>query len=179
MVSSIFILLILFFLLMGIIGVFFQLYRGKLKKKEHQINELLKQVKRLRDQITKVNKRRGFRLDMADYECDFQFIELEDPTLQELKNREAAGKIKDISIIGMRIGCNYDLPLKNNITIKIEFKLQSECFSLQALLTRKEKHIDNPDVIYGMQFVEMSLDDNSRLLQCLKNIEIERRKRLN
>lgn len=176
--SIILILLILLVLLIGVIVVFFQLYRGKLKKKEHQINELLKQVKQLRDQIKNVNKRGGFRLDMADEECGFQFTELEDSSLQVLKNRKGVGKIKDISIIGMRIGCNYDLPLKNNVTIKIEFKLQSECFSLQALLTRKEKHIDSPDVIYGTKFVEMSLDDNKRLLQCLKNLETERRNRL-
>lgn len=174
-VSNIYLFTLFCLLVLTGITVLLQFLSNKkeMRQKDTQINQLLKQMKQLRDQVEHVNHRETFRVDLADENCLFQVMNVE-----VLKNRTGTAKIKDISVNGLKISCNYDFPLKNEVIIKLEFKLQEEPFSFKAILLRKEAHIDNPDIIYGVQFVEMSSGERERLQICLNKLEIQRRDKL-
>ncbi|MEC0181229.1 PilZ domain-containing protein [Paenibacillus peoriae] len=138
-------------------------------KKQLGIKELEKKElkKSLEEANSKLNRREAFRLGVPDEGCAFEFLHFGDETLAGLTHRKGIGKIQDISAKGLRLICDYDLPLKKTILIQIEFELNKEPFTLQAHLIRKEAHISQPFITYGLIFVEMIPTDQERLVYCI------------
>ncbi|AET58036.1 PilZ domain-containing protein [Paenibacillus terrae] len=138
-------------------------------KKQLGMKELeKKEIKKLLEEAnSKLNRREAFRLGIPDEGCAFEFLHFGDETLARLTHRKGIGKIQDISVKGLKLICDYDLPLKKPVLIQVEFELNKEPFVLQAHLIRKEAHISQPFITYGLVFAEMSSSDQERLVYCI------------
>lgn len=176
--------IVLSFFLFGIIfvlslGMLIDQYVSRKKKSEEkdlQIMELQNTEKPIRQRQNITYTRKFFRVDVPDIECNFEFAYIGGQSFNLLKNKKGVGKIKDISAGGIKMICDYDIPLRTEVIINIEFELKNEPFSLKAQILRKEEHYNLPYFVYGMQFVDMNLKDEERLLFILNQIEIEQRK---
>jgi c-di-GMP-binding flagellar brake protein YcgR len=150
--------------------------KKQLRKKELENEELTQALEELQQKIAQQN-RKTFRLDILEENCEFEVLEMEEDDAGDLKDKPMTGKIKDISITGLRLSCTHDLPVRKHIAVRIDFTLKEEDFSLKGKLVRKDEHQDSSTVMYGVQFVEMRHKDEERLLAVQRNIEIERHKK--
>jgi c-di-GMP-binding flagellar brake protein YcgR len=148
-----------------------------IKKKDLQLIDMGKKIKELREKLNG-NKRKAFRIDIPPENCRIEFLDFGEKALMNLLHRTGSGKIMDISVKGLRFVCDYDLPLKNDITIGVDFEFQGEKFYLNGTLIRKEAHLHMPEITYGMEFIQMSSADQGRLTFVLNRIQMERRKKM-
>lgn len=172
------------FLFMGIslvltlfLLLLFFLYRKKLQKKDDEIKQLTHDLEDLQQKINQQQKRKTFRLDILDADCEFTLLKMENEDLEDIKDKLFTGKVKDISITGLKLASVNDFPVRKHITVQLDFTIREETFSLKGKLVRKEEQQDNRYVCYGVKFVEMRIKDEEKLFTIQRHIEIERHKK--
>lgn len=151
-------------------------YLRQLRKKDEQINLLKESLADLQAKLKDKERRRAFRIKLLDQVCIFEFIDFGDKLLEPLKHRKGEGKIKDISCTGMKLSCEFDLPVRKQIVLQLGFVLDDEEFSLKGKIVRKEELMN--EINYGIDFIEAAPKEKQRLLQVIQRMEIERRKKI-
>lgn len=150
-------------------------YARQLRKRDYQIDTLKKSLIDLKAKWNEVEKRRAFRIELLDQECEFELIGFGDKMLEQLKYKKGKGKIKDISYSGMKLSCKLDFPVRKKIFLRLHFVLYDEEFSLKGKIVRKEERMD--DIFYGIEFIELDHQDQQRLYQVIRKLELERKKK--
>lgn len=146
------------------------------KRKEIRIEEMGKKINSLRESIN-VNRRQAFRVDVPHEDCTITFLEFGERALESLLNRIGTGHIQDISVHGLKFTCEFDLPLKKQVVLEIQFKLCEEAFTFKGKLVRKEAHVQTPHITYGMEFIEVEASQQEQLNFILNKIQLERRRK--
>ncbi|WP_027416508.1 PilZ domain-containing protein [Aneurinibacillus terranovensis] len=162
------------FLMILILFLIHGFYVRQLRKKDDQINAFKESLTDLQAKLKDKERRRAFRIKLLDQECTFELIDFGDKLLEPLKHRKGEGKIKNISRTGMKLRCEFDLPVKKQIFLQLHFVLHDEEFSFKGKIVRKEELMN--DIFYGIDFIEVNPKEQQRLLWVIQKIEIERRK---
>lgn len=150
-------------------------YARQLRKRDYQIDTLKKSLIDLKAKWNEVERRRAFRIELLDQECEFELIGFGDKMLEPLKYKKGKGKIKDISYSGMKLSCKLDFPVRKKIFLRLHFVLYDEEFSLKGKIVRKEERMD--DIFYGIEFIELDHQDQQRFYQVIRKLELERKKK--
>ncbi|WP_019004301.1 MULTISPECIES: PilZ domain-containing protein [Cohnella] len=168
MILSMFLLLLVVFLF----GYWFHI--KQLRKKDDQINGLKESISGLQAKLAEMERRRGYRIQLPDQQCLFAFIGFGDPLLEPLTNRKGEGKIENISRTGVKLSCEFDLPVRKRIFVQLHFALHGEEFSFKGKIVRKEETMK--EIMYGIDFIEVDPKEQQRLVQTMQKIEIEKKK---
>lgn len=163
----IFVLVIIFFI------IFFQKH---IRIKKSQIHALQHEIEELQAKLKKKERRNSFSLKLLEQTCTFEFINFGDKTLEKLINKKGEGKIRDISLTGLKLICNYDLPVRKKVFLQLHFVLLKEEFLLKGKIVRKEEQMS--DIVYGIEFMEINTKDRNRLYRLIQKAEINRSKKL-
>lgn len=153
----------------------------RLVKQSQLIDSLSKNNKTLKNRLVTVNKikpvekRNSFRIDLPGIESTFTLLDFGNNSLGALKNRSFYGRISDISIGGLKFLSSYDFPIKFNIITKMNFTFHGEEFELKGKIIRREDHIKGKSVVYGVQFVDLSINEIKRLNIALHNYQVANR----
>jgi len=156
----------------------------RLVKQTHIIETLHKNNKSLKNQLGKVKKfkpvekRNSYRIELPGIESTFTLIDFGDTSLRALKDKSFNGIVNDISIGGLKFHSSYEFPVKYNILMKINFTFQGEEFDLKGKIIRREDHIKGKSVSYGVQFVDLSVNDIKRLNIALHNYQVKQRNKI-
>lgn len=148
-------------------------YLRQLRKKDDQIDQLKESLTNLQAKLNETERRRGYRAKLLDQECVIELIDFSDKMLEPLRNRKGKGKIKNISPTGMKMSCEFDLPIQKQIVLLIHFVLNDEEFTFKGKIVRKEVLMN--EIIYGIDFFGADPKEEQRLLQVINRMEIERR----
>src|SRR5690606_6250383 len=104
-----------------------------------------------------------------------KFLHLDDDKLLFLQNKSIDGYIEDISATGLKFISLYNIPLKPNNKIRVEFTLNDKPFVFIASIIRKEESVLSKEIIYGLQFKELMIKEQDELTSELFKIEAQRR----
>lgn len=115
------------------------------------------------------DKRRCFRVQTNDIYCILKFDDFGDPKLQKLKNKTIDGYIEDISLSGIKVVSNYELPIRSDIRITTSFQLDQFVFSLKGKIIRRQDHLNVENVIYGIEFYDLQPNQQKQLNRWLNN----------
>ncbi|MFS0824359.1 PilZ domain-containing protein [Bacillus sp. 1P02SD] len=171
--------IILFFLL-----ILFIKDERKLVKQIQLIKTLHKDNSSLKSQLRKFNKfqplekRNSYRIKLPGIEGTFTLIDFGNNSLRVLKNKSFNEMIHDISIGGLKFHSSYEFPVKHNILMKINFIFHGEVFELKGKIIRREDHFKGKTVSYGVQFVDLSVNDIKRLNIALHNYQVKQRNKI-
>lgn len=114
------------------------------------------------------NRRKCFRVKVDNIYCIIKFIDFGNSKLNKLKNRTINGYIENISLSGLKIVSDYELPVRSDIRITISFKLEDYVFTMEGKIVRREDHIEKKYVGYGVEFLEL-LPNQRKQLNMLLN----------
>lgn len=159
-----------FALILLLIYLFF---KRQVSRKDSQINELLKSLSDQQAKLKDEEKRQAFRMKLLEQKCALEFVDFGDESLEKLKHRKVEGQIKDISRTGIKLICEFDLPVRKQITLQLNFVLQDEDFSFKGKIVRKEEKLN--DITYGIEFIEVGEKEQQQLFKVLQTMEIERK----
>jgi c-di-GMP-binding flagellar brake protein YcgR len=167
---------ILTLLLFMLILLLFYIYQQKqIREREKQINSLQQSLNDLQVKLKEMERRRAFRIKLPEQDCIFELIDFDDKLLERLKYKKGKGKIRDISLSGIKLECDYDLPVRKGIFLQLHFVLQDVEFSFKGKIVRKEELMKN--IIYGIEFIDVNLKEQQRLYVVLQKISVENRKK--
>lgn len=153
----------------------------KLVKQGHLIETLNKNNKSLKNELnivkktSPIEKRNSYRINLPKIESTFTLMEFGNSSIGKLKNRNFNGVIEDLSIGGLKFLTSFEFPVKYNIIIKINFTFYGELFDLKGKIMRKEDYIKGKSISYGVQFVDLSVKDITRLNLAIHNFQVENR----
>lgn len=116
------------------------------------------------------NRRKCFRVEVDNIYCIIKFIDFANSKLNKLKNRTINGYIENISLSGLKIVSDYELPVRSDIRITISFKLEDYVFTMKGKIVRREDHIENKYVGYGVEFLELLPNQRKQLNMLLNKI---------
>jgi c-di-GMP-binding flagellar brake protein YcgR len=85
-------------------------------------------------------------------------------------------EIVDVSAGGVGIQSDYDFPLRQKVYVRMHFNLNDEEFSLNGRIARKIESLHKRSVFYGIQFINLSTNDENRLIKEIVAMENQRRK---
>ncbi|MFD2637672.1 PilZ domain-containing protein [Piscibacillus salipiscarius] len=123
-----------------------------------------------------INNRRGdYRVNVHHEPIELTFLHSQHQNLNKLAGKKMHGYIKDISISGIKIVSEYNLPISSNILVESYFSINGEEFNIRALLLRKEEHIKESLITYGLHFEDLNYEIEKRLAVCLHKLEASRR----
>lgn len=156
----------------------------KLVKQGHLIETLNKNNKTLKNELnivkktSPIEKRNSYRINLSKIESTFSLMDFGNDSLGKLKNRNFNGVIEDLSIGGLKFLTSFEFPVKYNIIIKINFTFYGEVFDLKGKIMRREDHIKGKSISYGVQFVDLTVKDITRLNFAIHNYQVENRDKI-
>ena len=124
------------------------------------------------------NRRRFFRISLDDNErdCQIVFLDFGDEKFKHLVNKRISAKVMDLSVGGMRISTEYDLPVQYHIVSIISFEINDERFYLQCEFQRKEAKKENENIVYGVRFINVDKNIESKLGKIIHQLEVQKHK---
>lgn len=125
-----------------------------------------------------LNRRRFFRISLEedDIDCDLIFLDFGNDNFNNLINKRISAKVMDVSVGGMRIASEYDLPVQNHIVSMISFEINGERFYLKCELARKEVRMGNNKILYGVRFINLDKKIEGNLGKIIHQLEIQQQK---
>ncbi|WP_462410719.1 PilZ domain-containing protein [Neobacillus sp. Marseille-QA0830] len=119
-----------------------------------------------------VNRRDNFRVRVNLQNSVMEVLQVGANNLQEFDECE----VKDISVGGVGLVSYYDLPLQQQVFVKLHFYLNGEAFTLDGRIVRKIERINRSSFFYGVELLNLSNKDEERLLKEIVALENRRRK---
>ena len=124
------------------------------------------------------NRRKDFRLEIFNESAVVTLISCDDKKFNKIIGKKFTGYISNLSVSGLKLLSEYNLPIKCRFKVRVEFTLNKTPFIIHAYLLRKEEHIKENLISYGFQFIEMDRKVKEMLTVILHKIEAERRKKI-
>ncbi len=152
-------------------------YKKKLVYKDEQISLMQVTLNEMQTKVKELERRRGFRVTLTDTDCYFTLADSNDKNLEPLRNKKGKGWVRDISWIGIKMACQYDLPIRKGIILQIEFTIKNEEFTVLGKIVRKEDLMN--EFNYGIEFTDMKVSEQQKLYQVLQYLVIEQEKKTN
>ncbi|WP_316570342.1 PilZ domain-containing protein [Neobacillus sp. YIM B06451] len=118
------------------------------------------------------NKRENFRVHVDDDDSVMVVKKIG----ADVMNKEYTCKLVDISAGGAGVFCEEDFPLKDQIFVILHFSLNKEQFTFNGRIVRKIESLGRKHSLYGIQFLDMPVADENRLIKEIIAIENNRRK---
>lgn len=150
----------------------------KISKLEKQIKDSVK--KNEQEKTNSNHRRKDFRLNIFNesVEVEVTLLSCDDEKFKQILGKKFTGKIIDISVSGLKIVSKYNFPIKGRFKVRTEFSLNKIPFKINAYLLRKEEHLKEKLISYGLQFVEMDRKTKEELTIILHKLESKRRKEI-
>ncbi|MFS0672057.1 PilZ domain-containing protein [Ornithinibacillus sp. 179-J 7C1 HS] len=126
--------------------------------------------------LKKLSGRKNYRVKVYNCPAELTILDSEENKFKKLNGKKFDGSIEDISLSGVRIKCEYSLPVNVKFKLRINFTLKNEEFKLDALLIRKEEHFKIKSITYGIEFIEPQQEEIKRLAFCLHSLESEKKR---
>ncbi|MCA1020548.1 PilZ domain-containing protein [Halobacillus litoralis] len=120
--------------------------------------------------------KRSLRVDVPHIESKIIIIDIDTKRFKALNQKYFTGYIENISLTGLKFSSAYNIPIQENITISLHFSLDDEDFTLQARMARKHEELSSSDVVYGVEFIEISEKNRERLARILYQLQIVKNK---
>lgn len=115
-------------------------------------------------------------MDVPHIESKIIIIDIDTKRFKALNQKYFTGYIENISLTGLKFSSAYNIPIQENITISLHFSLDDEDFTLQARMARKHEELSSSDVVYGVEFIEISEKNRERLARILYQLQIVKNK---
>lgn len=136
-------------------------YLNKKKKTEttsQSKNNLIKQVTERSPSFgtPMKNRRKCIRVPVENENCTVRFYDIGNPKLRSLRDKQINGYIKDISLSGLKMASNFELPVRSDICVMVSFELHGVPLNLKGQIVRREDHLGEEFVIYGLQFQNLN-----------------------
>jgi hypothetical protein len=158
-----------------ICGYFF--YKKMVRKRDAQIERLLKKSNQhLANQLTLGPKRRHHRVTVDHVSCMIKLTDFENKKYQAWVNKTVEGKIEDLSVGGLKLLCEIDLPIKQRVEIEVQFDILDESFQLKGEFIRKESRFQEKWIEYGICFLDLTHADEKRLGYVVNRLDQSKRK---
>ncbi|MBO8157541.1 MAG: PilZ domain-containing protein [Bacillaceae bacterium] len=125
---------------------------------------------------SELNSQKNFQVIVENAECEVRIIDCEDDLFKKLCNKKFRGRIEFLSIKGLTLNSDYNLPIKPNFLLKVYFILGEQEFSIKAKILKKYEHFNQTSLSYDLEFIQLSLKEEKQLVQLLNKIDLERRK---
>lgn len=133
------------------------------------------ETKELSSEHSGKNLRENFRVPLEDVYCFVEFLDVEN---EELTPKFFNGTMKNISAGGVKVVCNHEYPILDDLKIKIRFTLRDSMFILKGKLLRKEIYPEKNKFGYGVQFTNLFDEERELLYQILNRIVIEKKREI-
>ncbi|WP_249310469.1 PilZ domain-containing protein [Bacillus sp. FJAT-49736] len=157
-------LLLAFILLFcSFIIILFIIFINNKNKKMDQVDLSLDQMEEAMIPQPFINKRKNFRVEVDNLYCIIKFNHFGNPKYEKLKDKTIEGYIEDISLSGMKFSSDYELPVRSDINILISFQLDHLVFSVKGKIVRRQDHLNNENVTYGIEFAELLPNQEKQL----------------
>lgn len=131
----------------------------------------IKKQRNLKKAEKKENRRDSFRLRVDLKNSIMEVLKIGNIDVNEFDDCQ----ISDVSAGGAGIVSYYDLPLKQKVYVKLHFYLNNESFSLNGRIVRKVERINKNNYFYGIQFLDLSIPEEERLIKEIVALENRRR----
>lgn len=161
---------VVLFIIIGamFIGSFIIITISKDKKMKQLKSDIFKDSKKeevhiINSDIRPKNKRSNYRVNLNHVGCEVMLSDFGNPKLCKLKGKKIAGSIEDLSLSGLKFTSNYELPVRSHISIIVTFGLGDINLKLKGKIVRREDHVYNNMVSYGVQFAELPTGDKKDL----------------
>lgn len=154
---------------------------GEQRKRSQNLEEIVKLSKVVEKQKKTIkefeNKREAYRLDVSNEKCSMIFPDIHIPGCEELSRETMIGHMKNISFTGIKVAAEFDVPIRDKLTIHIYFEYRGEKFDCEAIFLRKEEYLHQiPHLLYGLRFLRMDSKMQERLKLVLNYAQAERYK---
>jgi c-di-GMP-binding flagellar brake protein YcgR len=146
------------------------------RKSREKKAKIVKTEKVVQQPLT--NRRRSFRINFMEENksCFVKVNKMGDEVLEESIEGEA--RLVDISGTGTRLMFSEDLPVRKRISISVEFELEDEKFKINGELVRKMETLKDSKVVYGMDFRDVPITDENRLIRIIMSISRDKKRAL-
>lgn len=158
--------------------IFINRYKRKLEQEYKRSEQFESKAKQLEQLIKGQTRRSSFRVDVHVDECHFKIVEAKRRKLGELEVSGGKGVIKDLSFDGLRMETPIDLPVKDAVTLSIQFTFEDKPFTFKGVLLRKEERVNEHSFAYGLRFTEADLRMKNEFNQLLLAKDLELRNKL-
>ena len=171
-------------LIVAVFVVILYMINKNLRTKENLINQLKSQINDQHEknnkllQLSNTNRRRDHRVEVYNTQAEVFISSTEDNRFQKVVGKKFVGTMSDISHSGTKILSDYSFPIQGRFKVTVNFSLLEENFSFNAFMIRKEEHLNEKEVSYGFQFINVSNRMEQKLAFILHKIEAERRKKI-
>lgn len=145
------------------------------KRLVHKEQELCAIKKELNQASSFDNRRKSFRVDLTMIECKFKEISIGHKDVEESIQKQ--GMISDLSVTGMQLRTESDLPVREPVVLEISFQIKDHPFHFIGIVRRKFEFMNKLHLTYGIEFKELSSRDRKALFHILNQIEIEKKKK--
>ncbi len=115
------------------------------------------------------NRRKCIRVPVENEFCTVSFYEIGNPKFRSLRNKKITGYIKDISLSGLKMTSNFELPVRSDICVMISFELHGIPLILKGKIVRREDHLGEEFVVYGIEFQNLSRQAQLELSKFINN----------
>ncbi|TFB13288.1 PilZ domain-containing protein [Filobacillus milosensis] len=160
---------IIFIILLFTINIY-----NKLNNMRQMKANLSQEVSNLKQ---KLENRKAFRVNLPLEKCEFEIVKVgEEPGIL---NKYEQGKIKDLSMGGMKLITEIDLPVRKHVVLTLFFNLYGKEYKLNGIVKRKNEFHLESKFTYGIEFKNVDSRTKRTLYRLLNNIEIERKKAKN
>ncbi|MEQ6378781.1 PilZ domain-containing protein [Bacillaceae bacterium S4-13-56] len=121
------------------------------------------------------NRRKYHRVKVNHIECSISFVDFGTNKLLALVNKTVLGHIDDVSLGGIKLTAQIDLPVQYLIISDLSFTLKNQQFNLKGEFVRKETKKESHYFIYGIKFLDMKKSDENKLASIINEIELSKR----
>lgn len=115
------------------------------------------------------NRRKCIRVPIEDEYCTVRFFDIGNPKLKSLTDKQINGYIRDISLSGIKMVSNFELPVRSDICVLVTFELQGVPLTVKGQIVRREDHLGEELVTYGLQFQSLNRQAQVELTKFINN----------
>jgi hypothetical protein len=119
-----------------------------------------------------VNLRGNFRLRLDIEDALMEVVKIGDTEVNDSELCE----IVDVSASGVGLYSKNDYLIRKKVLVKLFFKLNDKEFSVDGVMVRKVEAINKDNILYGINFINLSDGEENKLLKEIAAIENSRRK---
>ncbi|WEG12479.1 PilZ domain-containing protein [Pullulanibacillus sp. KACC 23026] len=161
------------FMLLIIVFLFLKSVKNNQTKKAEiaRLKNKMKKAKTSKNPINiQKNRRKYHRVSVKDLTCKLKIIDFGHQTLRKLNNKSISGQILDLSVGGLGFLCEVDFPVTDPVLVDISFTLKEETYIYSGIVVRKEGHKGSNNLLYGIQFTNMGLNEEAKLNQLVNHL---------
>jgi hypothetical protein len=171
---EVFVLILVTLLAISLVFNVASIVESRKKQRTNKKTKSLKTEKIVEKPIT--NRRKSFRINFMEEnkKCHVNVFKIGNEVVED--SIEGEGRLVDISGTGMRLLLEHDLPIRKVVEIEMDFELEKEKFYLKGQLLRKIESFKDKQITYGVEFKNMQVTDENRLIRIIMAISRDKKR---